>query len=157
MNLNASFFGQTISFVIFVWLCMKYVWPPLTAMLDERQRDIAKGLQHSEDAAKELIQAKEQGEQLIEDARQTVSKMISQGQKRREQLVDEAVQEAKTEQQRIIAQGKAEVTQERNKARQELKMEMADLVIESAKKLINQNLDTTSNRQLVSKLINELE
>ncbi|MFA0188485.1 F0F1 ATP synthase subunit B, partial [Vibrio lentus] len=26
MNLNASMFGQAISFVIFVWLCMKYVW-----------------------------------------------------------------------------------------------------------------------------------
>ena len=34
MNLNASMFGQAISFVIFVWLCMKYVWPPLTAMLE---------------------------------------------------------------------------------------------------------------------------
>ena len=53
MNLNASMFGQAISFVIFVWLCMKYVWPPLVKLIDERRAEIAQGLEQTEKAAKE--------------------------------------------------------------------------------------------------------
>jgi len=156
MNLNATMLGQAISFVIFVLLCMKYVWPPLSQMLDERQKDVAEGLRNTEMAAKELALAKENGSQLIDDAKKDVSKMIAQGQKRREQIIEEAIKEAEQEKARIIAQGEAEVESEKNRVRQELKDEMADLVINSAQKLINKNLDTDSNRALVDQLIKDI-
>ncbi|PMH46819.1 F0F1 ATP synthase subunit B [Vibrio sp. 10N.286.49.B3] len=156
MNLNASMFGQAISFVIFVWLCMKYVWPPLTAMLDERQKEIAQGLRHTENASKELALAKENGAQLISDAKESVNKMLEQGSQRRQQIIDEAVTEAEQEKARIIAKGKTDIEAERQRVRRELKAEMADLVIESAEKLINRNLDTQTNRELVNKFISEI-
>ncbi|MEF1207554.1 F0F1 ATP synthase subunit B family protein, partial [Photobacterium damselae] len=68
MNLNATMLGQAISFVIFVWLCMKYIWPPLTELLDKRQREVAEGLIHSENAAKELELARANGDKLLNDA-----------------------------------------------------------------------------------------
>ncbi|MCL9782631.1 F0F1 ATP synthase subunit B [Vibrio sp. S4M6] len=156
MNLNATMLGQALSFVIFVWLCMRYVWPPLSQMLDERQKEVAEGIRNTEMAAKELALAKENGSYLIDEAKKDVSKMIAQGQKRREQIIEEAIQEAEKEKARIIAQGEAEVESEKNRVRQELKDEMADLVINSAQKLINKNLDTDSNRALVDQLIKEI-
>lgn len=156
MNLNATMLGQALSFVIFVWLCMRYVWPPLSQMLDERQKEVAEGIRNTEMAAKELALAKENGSHLIDEAKKDVSKMIAQGQKRREQIIEEAIQEAEKEKARIIAQGEAEVESEKNRVRQELKDEMADLVINSAQKLINKNLDTDSNRALVDQLIKEI-
>ena len=44
MNMNMTILGQIISFAIFVYLCMKFVWPPLTTALAERQKMIAEGL-----------------------------------------------------------------------------------------------------------------
>ncbi|MCW5196974.1 F0F1 ATP synthase subunit B, partial [Buchnera aphidicola (Pemphigus obesinymphae)] len=29
MNLNSTILGQSISFFLFVWVCMKYIWPPI--------------------------------------------------------------------------------------------------------------------------------
>lgn len=156
MNLNASMLGQAISFVIFVWLCMKYVWPPLTAMLDERQKEIADGLRHSENAAKELAIAKANGAQLIEDAKRNVTELIEQGNKRRSEIVSQAQQEAEQEKARILEQGRAELEGERQKLRQELQANMADAVIESAQKLISKNLDSAANRALVDQLISEI-
>ncbi|GAM58698.1 ATP synthase B chain [Vibrio ishigakensis] len=156
MNLNASMLGQAISFVIFVWLCMKYVWPPLTAMLDERQKMIADGLRHSENAAKELDIAKANAADLVDEAKRNVSELLEQGNKRRNEIITQAQQDAEKEKARILEQGRAELEGERQKIRQELQAQMADAVIESAQKLINKNLDSDANRALVDQLIKEI-
>ena len=156
MNLNASMFGQAISFVIFVWLCMKYVWPPLTAMLDERQKEIADGLRHSENAVKELELAKSNGAQLVADAKKNVTELIEQGKKRRNEIITLAHQEGEQEKARILEQGRAELEGERQKLRRELQADMADAVIQSAQKLIRKNLDSETNRALVDQIISEL-
>ena len=41
MNMNATILGQAIAFILFVWFCMKYVWPPLMAAIEKRQKEIA--------------------------------------------------------------------------------------------------------------------
>lgn len=43
MNMNATILGRAIAFVIFVWFCMKYVWPPLMAAIEKRQKEISDG------------------------------------------------------------------------------------------------------------------
>ncbi|MFA0086723.1 F0F1 ATP synthase subunit B [Vibrio sp. 10N.286.49.C2] len=156
MNLNATMLGQAISFVIFVWLCMKYVWPPLVILLDERREEIAVGLRNTEAAAKELELSKANGECLIAEAREKAQAIIDLGQQRQNLLVEQAAEMAKQEKNRIIAEGRAEVENEKTRLRQELKAEMADLVIESASKLIRKNLDSKSNRDLVDHMISEI-
>ncbi|EGU39335.1 F0F1 ATP synthase subunit B [Vibrio scophthalmi] len=156
MNLNATMLGQAISFAIFVWLCMKYVWPPLVKLLDERQQEIAQGLRNTEDAAQALALTQANCEQMLDQAKKDVNKLIEQGQKRRAHIIEESVKEAEEEKARIVAQGDVEVEAERNRLRQELKAEMADLVIQSAQKLINKNLDTASNRDLVDQMIKQI-
>ena len=37
MNFNATFFGQLIAFAVFVWFCMKFIWPLLLGMIEERE------------------------------------------------------------------------------------------------------------------------
>lgn len=54
MNLNATILGQAIAFVLFVWFCMKYVWPPIMAAIEKRQKEIADGLSSAERAKKNL-------------------------------------------------------------------------------------------------------
>ena len=156
MNINATMLGQVISFVIFAWLCMKYVWPPLVKLLDERRAEIAKGLEHADDAAKELELAKANGAALVAEAREKAQSIVAQGKQRQEVMIEEAVELASKEKARIIAEGRAEIETERNRLRQELQAEMADLVIESASKLISRNLDSEANRDLVNRFIKEL-
>ena len=42
MNLNATLIVQTIVFLILGWITMKFIWPPLTAALAERQKCLTK-------------------------------------------------------------------------------------------------------------------
>ncbi|MBY5947793.1 F0F1 ATP synthase subunit B [Photobacterium rosenbergii] len=156
MNLNATLLGQAISFVIFVWLCMKYVWPPLLTLLDERRDEIAKSLSLSANAEKELQIAKANGQQLIDEAKHNASQLVEQGNQRKAQIIAEAQAVAELEKERIVAQGLGDIELERNRMKNDLKDEMASLVIECAQKLIDKNLDTSTNREFVDKLIREI-
>ena len=62
MNINLTLIGQAISFAIFVWFCMKFVWPPITSALEQRKKTIADGLS-----------AAELGEQALEKAKKRLA------------------------------------------------------------------------------------
>lgn len=52
MNINATLIGQTIAFIIFVWFCVKFVWPPIINAIETRQSQIANALASAEAAKK---------------------------------------------------------------------------------------------------------
>ena len=55
MNINATLIGQTIAFIIFVWFCVKFVWPPIINAIETRQSQIANALASAEAAKKGFI------------------------------------------------------------------------------------------------------
>ena len=55
MNINLTLFGQSITFLVFVWFCMKFVWPVLRGAMDERQKQIEEGLSAAERAGHDLL------------------------------------------------------------------------------------------------------
>jgi len=73
MNINLTLFGQTIAFVVFVWLTMKYVWPMLTSILDERQKKIADGLAEAERGMQQQELAEQNAEKQLSEAKQQAS------------------------------------------------------------------------------------
>ena len=89
MNINATLFGQLIAFVVFVWFCKSYVWPPLMAAIEERQKKIADGLAASERAEKDLELAQAKVSEQLKEAKAQAAEIIEQAKKRGNQLVDE--------------------------------------------------------------------
>lgn len=86
MNLNATILGQAIAFVLFVLFCMKYVWPPLMAAIEKRQKEIADGLASAERAHKDLDLAKASATDQLKKAKAEAQVIIEQANKRRAQI-----------------------------------------------------------------------
>ena len=74
MNINATLIGQTIAFIIFVWFCVKYVWPPIIKVIEERQSQIANALASAEAAKKSKQILKNLVEQELLSAKSTSSR-----------------------------------------------------------------------------------
>lgn len=156
MNINATLIGQAIAFAVFVWFCMKYVWPPLMGAIEERQKKISDGLTQAERAGKDLELAQAKATEKLKEAKVQASEIIDQANKRRAQIVDEAKMEAETERNKIITQGEAEVEAERNRAREELRQQVAVLAIAGAEKIIKRSIDKAANSDIIDKLVAEL-
>lgn len=156
MNLNATILGQAIAFVLFVLFCMKYVWPPIMAAIEKRQKEIADGLSSAERAKKNLDLAKADATERLRKAKAEAQIIIEQANKQRVQMIEEAKVEAEAERNKIVAQAQIEIDAERKRAREELRKQVAMLAISGAEKIIDRSVDVAANSDIVDKLVNEL-
>ena len=156
MNLNATLLGQAIAFAVFVWFCMKYVWPPLMSAIEDRQQKIADGLASAERATKDLELAQSKATDQLKDAKAQAGEIIDMANKRKAQIIDEAKDEATAEREKIIAQGHAEIEAERNRAKEELRQKVAVLAIAGAEKILERSIDEAAANDIVEKLVAEL-
>ncbi|GGW96527.1 F0F1 ATP synthase subunit B [Alteromonas halophila] len=156
MNFNATFIGQLIAFAVFVVFCMKYVWPPLIAAIEERQKKIADGLEASERAEKDLELAQEKATEQLKDAKAQAAEIVEQAKKRANQLVDEETQKGRDEREKIVASGYAEIEAERNRAKEELRQQVAVLAVTGAQQILQREIDAQAHNDIVEKLVAEL-
>ncbi|MDD7804088.1 MAG: F0F1 ATP synthase subunit B [Endozoicomonas sp. (ex Botrylloides leachii)] len=156
MNINATLIGQSIAFAFFVWFCMKYVWPPLMQILDNRQKKIADGLIAAEKAQKELKLAREKAKLYLHEARVQAQQIVDQANKRADQIVNEAKQQAHDEGARLKVAAEAEIKQEANRARQALRSQVANLAVIGAERILGERLDEAANSRLVDDLAAQL-
>jgi F-type H+-transporting ATPase subunit b len=156
VNLNATILGQAIAFVLFVLFCMKYIWPPLMAAIEKRQKEIADGLASADLAKKEVDIAQANATDQLKKARAEAQAIIEQANKRKAQIVDEAKAEAEDERNKIVAQAQAEIEAETKRAREELRKQVALLALAGAEKIIERSVDEAANSDIVDKLVAEL-
>jgi F-type H+-transporting ATPase subunit b len=156
MNINATLILQSIAMMIFVWFCMKFIWPPLLKAMDERREKIADGLAASDRAEKALEEAGVEAEQQIKAARDKAGEIVEQANQRHSQILDQAKEDATGERQRQVAAAEAEISQASNQAREELRNAVATLAVAGAAKILEKEVDEQQHRELLDKLIAEL-
>ena len=156
MSINATLLGQAISFALFVWFCMKFVWPPLMGAIEERQKKIADGLADASRAEKDLVLAQAKAGEQLKLAKTQAAEIIDAANKRKNQIVDEAKNEAEVERAKIIAQGQAEIEAERHRVKEDLRKQLAVLAIAGAEKIIGRTVDAKANADIIDKLVAEL-
>jgi F-type H+-transporting ATPase subunit b len=69
MNPNITLLGQMISFAILIWFTVKFIWPPLMSAIEERQKKIADGLAAADQSQRDLAQAEERVNDLLQATR----------------------------------------------------------------------------------------
>jgi len=156
VNLNATLLGQTIAMVIFVWFCMKFIWPPIIKALETRRRNIADGLAAAEQGQEKLSQAQTEADQLVAEARKQAGGILDQANQRATQLVESGKQEGQTQRERQVAAAVGDIEQETNRAREALSGQVSGLVVAGAEQLLGREIDEKAHADLLEKLIAEI-
>lgn len=156
MNINLTLIGQTITFIFFVWFCMRFVWPPIMNALAERKKKIADGLASAERGEHEKELAQKRAAETLHEAKQQAQEIINQAQKRANEIVDEAKENARGEGERILAAASAEIEQEVNRAREQLRGQVAALVVSGAGRILKKEIDASANDDLLKDLVSQI-
>jgi F-type H+-transporting ATPase subunit b len=156
MNINATLLAQAIMFALFVWFCMKYVWPPIIGALEARKKQIADGLAAADRGKHELELAGKRASETMHEAKMKAVEIIAQAEKRAIQVIEEAKAAAKDEGDRMIAAAKAEIEQESHRAREALRGEVASLVVAGAGKVLRREVNAQAHADLLEAIKNEL-
>ena len=156
MNINLTLFGQMLSFLVFTWFCMKYVWPPLVKAMEERQAKIASGLRDAEKAEHELKDAKYKAGELLQEAKDQAARLVEQANKRASHLIDEGRDKAKAESDRIKKQAETDVQHLYGQAKEQLRERVATLAVLGAERILQKQVNQGDHDQMLAKLGEEI-
>ncbi len=156
MNINLTLIGQSITFFVFVWCCMKFIWPPLVEMMRQRQQTIADGLAASERAAADLASAEARVEEELAQAKTQAAEILEQARVRANQMVEEAQGLAREEAEKIKASAQSEIEQETNRARETLRGQVATLAVAGAERILESSIDADAHNAMLDRLAADL-
>ncbi|MCR3756243.1 MAG: ATP synthase Fo complex subunit b [Candidatus Westeberhardia cardiocondylae] len=156
MSINSTIFGQIISFIIFVFLCMKYVWPPLISMIEDRKKKISDDLTSIKLAKMKLKISKEKIKKEIINAKLEAKLIIENASQYKLKLLNAAVFEAKIKKNRIIEEAYSKINLRKKYAEKELRKKIITLVMLASEKVIQCSMDTDKDNKIVNKIISTL-
>lgn len=156
MDINMTLIGQSIAMIVFVWFCMKFIWPPLLEAIEERQQKIADGLAAADKGQERLEQATAEAEGIVADARKQATGILDQAHSFANEIVSEGKADGVKERDRQLVAAKSDIEQEANRAREELRGEVAAIAIASAEKILRREIDSKQHEDILGKLAAEL-
>ena len=156
MNINATLIGQSITFFVFVWFVMKFIWPPLINALNERKKKIADGLAAAEHGKHEQELAEKRAKERLLEAKQQANDILEQARKRANEIVDEAKGAAHEEGERIKAAAQAEIDQEINRAKEQLRGQVSAIALAGAEKVLKKEIDAKAHSQVLDDLVAQI-
>ena len=156
MDINATLIGQTIAMIVFVWFCMKFIWPPLLEAIEERQEKIAEGLAAADKGEEALVAARAEADEIVADARKQATGILDQAHARANEIVADGKADGVKERDRQLDAARAEIEQETNRAREELRGEVSAIAVASAEKILQREIDDKQHEDILGKLAGEL-
>jgi len=156
VDINMTLIGQTIAMIIFVWFCMKFIWPPILNAIEERQKQIEEGLAAADKGQQSLVRAAAEADEVVAEARKQATGILAQAHARANEIVADGKSDGVKERERQLSAAKAEIEQEANRAREELRGQVSAIAIASAEKILMREIDSKAHDDILGKLAQEL-
>ena len=151
------FFWQTIIFILLIFLLKKYAWKPILDAVNEREEGIKKALLSAEKAKEEMASLQSDNEATLKKARAERDSLLKEAREIKQQLIDDAKNEAQSEAKKIISQAQETIQNEKKAAISDLKNQVASLSIDIAEKVLKEKLsDDKTQMNLVKDLVKDV-
>ena len=156
MNINLTLIGQLVSFVVFVWFTMKFVWTPIMGALEARRKEIADGLAAAERGQHEQELAKKRATDTLHKAKQQAAEIKANADRQAAKIIEEARDKGKEEGRRQVVAAQAEIEQATNQAREDLRARVAELAVLGAEKILRKEINADAHRDIVESLAKQI-
>jgi F-type H+-transporting ATPase subunit b len=152
MNLNFTMVAQIIVFALFIWVCVKFIWPHLLKAIETRQKTIADGLAEAERGRSSLADAQKQTDVILKEARGRAQEIMAAAEKSASQRIEESKSQAKSEGERLVTAAKSQIGQEVQSAKQALREQVASLAVSGAEKILRREVDAKAHADMLNQL-----
>ena len=156
MNFNATMIGQSITFIVFVWFCLKFIWPHIMKAMEDRKTTIAEGLAAGERGRHEQELAEQKAVEVIREAKDQAKEILAQAHKRGDDIVDEAKGDGRAEGERMLRAAEAEIEQQANQTREKLRDDVVKLSIQGAEQVLGREVDEKAHTEQLDRLAAQL-
>lgn len=152
MNITVTLIAQMAAFIVMIWLVNKFLWGPVSGLLEARQKRIADGLAAAEKGKHEQELAEKRAKEALKESKVQAADIIAQAQKRANEIVEEAKDNARAEADRIVAAANADIEREINTAKEHLRAEVAKIAIAGAEQVLKREIDAKAHEKLLNEM-----
>ncbi len=156
MNITVTLFGQILTFVVLVAFVWRVLWAPMTQMMEARRVRIADGLAAAERGKHDLELAERRAVERLREAKQDAADIVAVAGKRSNEIIEEAKEQAQIEGERQLAVAISEIEQESNRAREDLRRHFGNLVLATAEKILEREIDAPTHSEFINKMVKKL-
>lgn len=150
-------FWMLLSFGVVVFVLVKFGFPVILKMVDERKTYIDESLLVAKQTYEQMAAVKAQGEAIVDEARREQAKILKDGTQTRDQIVNEAKEKALIEASKIIEEARKQITAEKEDAIRDIRRQVAALSVDIAEKVLRGQLDKKDEQMvMIDRLLDEV-
>ena len=161
---DAGFLTPDVMMVVFTWvtfflllaILQKFAWKPILANLDKREESIRESLENADKIASQMAEIQATHNKMLEEAELESKAIIEKSRKAAVEAAKIIENKAREESKILLENAQRDIKAEIANARENLRKESSRIAIELAGKLIEENLDTEKNHQLINRIMKEL-
>lgn len=150
-------FWMTIVFIIVFLVLLKWGFPSIIKMVNDRKAFIDDSLRKAHEANEKLANIQKKGESILQEAREKQAAILKEAAETRDAIVENAQDKAREEGARIVNEAKIQIETEKQNAIRDIRSQVAELSILVAEKVLKQNLSTDAKQmELIDRLLDEV-
>ena len=153
MSIDLTFIGQIVVFLTLLFLLKKYLYGPLSELMEQRSAKIAEGLAAADAGKEARARAEAEVAEQLKEARGKAQEILTAAEKRAAEIEEEITNKARGEAAQIVESAREEMQAEVNRARQVLRQEVAGLAIAAAERVLEAELDAKRHVKIVDEVI----
>ncbi len=154
---NATFVVELVAFLIVLGVLAKYVLPPVSKMVDERQRTIGQALTDAETAKRKAEEAEQSSKETVDEARAQARSIVDEANKAAEALRSSRREQAEQEYQRIVSRAQTDIDASRRRAEEDVRTQVSALVMAVVERVIGEGFDAAGQQALIDRTVGEVE
>ena len=155
---NGTFIAELIAFLIVLAVLWRYVVPPVSKAMSDRQKMIKEQLEEGRQASERLKQAEADYRAAMEEARTTAATIRDQARADAAAIREEMLEQAVQERDRVLESGREQLAHEREALIRDLRAELGNLAVELASRILGESLaEEARQRGTVDRFLAQLQ
>ena len=150
-------FWMLLSFAVIFFVLIKYALPYIVGMVNERKDYIDESLKKAHEASERLENIRQEGEAILQEAREKQAQILREAAETREALVEKSQWNARDESARLIADAKAQIEGEKRNAIRDIRSQVAELSVQIAEKVLRDKLSSdAAQMEMIDRLLDDI-
>lgn len=155
LKLDWNIVFNMINVLILYLLMKKFLFGPVTEIMEKRKRVIEDSFTDTDNRNKEAMKLKEEYEAALATADDKATNIIKEAKQRALEEHDKQMEQTKEETLRMIEEANKSIELERKKSMQGIQAEIAGIAMIAAAKVIQKNMDDSTNSQIINDFLSE--
>jgi F-type H+-transporting ATPase subunit b len=132
--------AQIVNFLVVAFILWKFAFKPVLAIIDERQKKIASGLEYADEMKSKLDAVHQESVASAKRAQAEATRIIEEARKSAKEFLDRQTQESAAKAAEILTRAQQVIELEKKKMLAEARTEIAKLVVTISQRVLSKEL-----------------